>query len=58
MKSICIFMETGRTFTFRNATMLCDNETVLVFSYKAMSDGEDKVATFQKSKVVGWSVLK
>ena len=53
---ICIFTPTGRTYTFKNVTMVCDNETVLQFSYKAMSDGKDKVATFPKSGIAGWSV--
>jgi hypothetical protein len=58
MTSICIFTEMGRTYTFKNVTITCDNETVLCFSYKAMSDGNEKVATFQKSRIVGWSIQK
>lgn len=53
---ICIFTTTGRTYTFRDIEMICDNETMLVFSYEAMSDGESKVATFPKATLCGWSV--
>lgn len=57
MESLCIFTETGRTYTFRNVDITCDNETVLCFAYKAMSDGKAKFATFQKSRIIGWAVL-
>jgi len=53
---LCIFTPTGRTYTFRDVTMLCDNETVLQFSYAAMSDGKSKVAIFPKATLCGWSV--
>lgn len=58
LKSLCIFTESGRTYTFKNVTITCDNETVLCFEYVAMSDGNPKQATFQKSRIVGWSILK
>jgi hypothetical protein len=58
IKSLCIFTETGRTYTFRDLTIVCDNEIVLQFSYKAMSDGNEKIGTFQKSRIVGWSIMK
>lgn len=51
-----IFLETGRTYTFRNAKIIQDNETALVFEYKAMSDGRQKRATFYKGQIVGFSV--
>ena len=54
--SICIFTPTGRTYTFKNITMLTDNENVLVFSYTAMSDGRRKVATFSKFNICGHSL--
>lgn len=54
--TICIFCDTGRTYTFRDAAILTDNETVIVFQYQAMSDGKKKVATFQKQRFVGHSV--
>ena len=56
LKSICIFTESGRTYTFRNATVTCDNETAITFEYTAMSDGNKKLGTFLKSRIVGWSV--
>lgn len=57
-KSICIFCPTGRTFTFRNVKITCDNETVLAFEYLAMSDGQSKTATVLKQNIVAWSILK
>ncbi len=56
--SICIFTPTGRTYTFRDIKMLTDNESVLVFSYAAMSDGKQKVATFYKSNICGHSLTE
>lgn len=55
---LCIFTPTGKTYTFRNVEVICDNETVLQFSYAAMSDGRAKVATFPKAKICGWSVTE
>ena len=54
--SLCVFCPTGRTFTFKNVDLVTDNETVLVFTYGAMSDGKNKQMTMQKSQVIGWSV--
>jgi hypothetical protein len=54
--SICIFTHYGRTYTCRDVTMVTDNETVLVFSYIAMSDGKRKAVTFFKSNFIGFSV--
>jgi len=54
--SICIFMESGHTFTFHGCTIRVDNESVLVFSYIAMSDGKPKTATFSKFNIVGFSI--
>ena len=53
--SICLFLSTGRTFTFHNTKIVTNNETVLVFDYTAMSDGKLKCMTVQKSQVIGWS---
>lgn len=53
---MCVFTPTGRTYTFRNVRMVCDNETVLQFVYSAMSDGREKTATFPKATLCGWSV--
>ena len=55
---ICIFTQSGRTYTFKNVEMLCENETVIQFSYKAMSDGKEKIATFPKSNICGWSLTE
>jgi hypothetical protein len=56
--SLCLFLPTGHTFTFREVEIAVDNESVLVLNYKAMSDGFRKTATIQKSAIVGWSVLE
>ena len=53
---LCIFTSTGRTYTFKNVEMVCDNETILQFNYAAMSDGKQKTATFPKATLCGWSV--
>lgn len=55
LSSLCLFFATGRTFTFRNVTIQSDNENAITFSYKAMSDGLSKTATFSKFHVVGIS---
>ena len=56
MATVCLFLPTGRTYTFRDATVIQDNETVLVLKYIAMSDAHEGFLTVQKSAVVGWSV--
>ena len=53
LASVCFFLCTGRTFTFRDVTMVTDNETVWIIGYKAMSDGNSKQATFYKNQVAG-----
>ncbi len=55
---ICIFMPTGKTFTFKDIKIECDNESVIAFSYSAMSDGKLKVATFPKATLCGWSLTE
>ncbi len=55
LKSLCLFLVSGHTFTFRNVVIMNDNETAITFSYKAMSDNQQKVATFYKSLVAGES---
>lgn len=52
---LCIFTHTGRTYTFREVDIVCDNETMLQFTYSAMSDGKSKVANFPKTGIAGWS---
>ena len=56
--SICIFTPTGRTYTFKDVRVMCDNESVVNFSYSAMSDGNRKLATFPKNTMCGWSVTE
>jgi len=56
--SLCIFTNYGRTYTFKEVTIVCDNETILQFRYKAMSDSLVKVGTFPKSGICGWSTSK
>ena len=53
---LCIFTQTGHTFTFRDLELVTNNETILMFKYKAMSDGKDKIGTFPKQSICGWSV--
>ena len=53
---ICIFTTSGKTFTFKGGEIICSNETVLHFTYMAMSDGKVKTATFPKATICGWSV--
>ena len=55
-KSICIFTHAGKTYTFRNISILCNNESVIQFKYTAMSDGGIKEATFPKNNICGWSL--
>lgn len=55
---LCIFLNSGHTFTFRNVEVIADNETVVVFKYTAMSDGKSKEATFYKQNVAGVAVTK
>ena len=56
LETLCIFLSTGKTFTFRDVLLVCDNESVLKFHYAAMSDGKTKTATFPKNTLCGWSV--
>ena len=55
-QSICIFTPLGKTFTFHDTNITVDNETVLVFSYKAMSDGLKKIHVAMKPNIVGYSL--
>lgn len=56
--SLCIFLTTGRTYTFRKVNVVSDNETAITFEYEAMSDGLKKKATFFKQHVAGVSAPK
>ena len=55
---LCIFTPTGRTYTFKDVEVVCDNESVLQFKYSAMSDGKQKLGTFPKATLCGWSVTE
>ena len=50
---LCVFLNSGHTFTFRDVTVVSDNETAVHFKYAAMSDGKSKEATFYKQNVAG-----
>lgn len=54
--TICIFTPQGKTFTFRNARVVTNNESVLTFTYAAMSDGKTKSHTALKANIVGYSI--
>lgn len=49
------FLVSGRTFTFHEATIVSDNESMITFDYVARSDGIPKRATFDKDKLAGYS---
>lgn len=55
--TICFFPARGQnTWTFRDATIVQNNENVIVVDYTAMSDGKRKTLTVQKHAILGWSV--
>ena len=56
--NICMFLVSGKTFSFKNVVIEYDNESVIQFTYKAMSDGKVKKATFYKQNVAGMSTFK
>lgn len=55
MEKLHLFLVSGKTLTFFDAEFLQDNETVLVFRYRAQSDNLLKEATFFKGVLAGWS---
>ena len=57
IETLCLFCSTGRTFTFKDIEIVTDNETVLVFTYNAMSDGKSKTMVAYKSQIIGASML-
>lgn len=57
IKTLCLFLPTGRTFTFKDVVLTTNNETVLVFDYRAMSDGEGKTMTVFRDSIVGYSIM-
>jgi len=56
--SLCVFLKSGKTFTFKDVEITTENETVLQFTYCAMSDGKMKTATFFHTAVAGYSVTE
>lgn len=57
-KTLCLFLPTGKTYTFRDVVLTTDNETALVFNYVAMSDQKSKTMVVYKDRIVGWSFLE
>ena len=53
LASICFFLTTGKTFTFRNVDVISDNQTAIQIRYTAMSDNLVKEATFYKEHMAG-----
>ena len=53
---LCIFTHYGKTYTFRNIEVICNNESTLQFHYEAMSDGKVKTGTFPKDNICGYSL--
>lgn len=53
-----IFTKNGRTFTFLKVTFTASNETAMVFTYLAQSDGEKKVGTFFVRNIAGFSTTE
>ena len=52
---ICLFTMNGHTFSFKGCAVTVDNESVLVFTYKAMSDGKTKTHVANKANLAGWT---
>jgi len=53
LKCICFFLNTGKTYTFRDVEVISDNQTAIHIRYKAVSDGFSKEAIFYKEHVAG-----
>ena len=47
-ESLCIFLVSGRTYSFKNVSNVVDNENCIAFEYTAMSDGKAKKGVFYK----------
>ena len=56
-QSLCIFLVSGRTYSFKGVYDVVDNENCISFRYRAMSDGKVKSGVFYKynGTVVGIS---
>jgi hypothetical protein len=55
---LCVFCQSGHTFTFNDVSIITDNESILEFQYKAMSDGLIKVGRFSKFVIAGFSLTR
>jgi len=53
LESICFFLNTGKTYTFRDVEVIHDNQTAVKIRYAAMSDGLPKEAVFYKEHIAG-----
>jgi len=58
LDKIHLFLPSGKTFTFTGVDVVTDNESYLVFDYKAMSDGRNKRLAVNKAQIIGWSFTK
>lgn len=56
-KFLHIFTVSGKTFTFKDGTVITDNESTLGFSYIAGSNGKAKTAVFIKANLAGHAVM-
>ena len=57
MQTLCIFLVSGATFTFKGVKITSNNQTHLAFTYRAMSDGNEKTGNFIKENMAGWSTF-
>ncbi len=53
-----LFTIGGKTYTFTNAVIQFDNESILTFEYSAQSDGLRKLFVARKEALVGHSFTK
>lgn len=53
--TICLFLPSGKTFTFRGCHIEIDNEDMLRFTYQASSDSRQGYVMVQKSQIVAFS---
>ena len=55
IESLCVFLPTGKTFTFKEVSMIQDNQSVIMFTYRAVSDSRVKEGSFYKDNIAGVS---
>jgi hypothetical protein len=53
--NLCVFLNSGKTFSFKNVVNLVSNESMLAFNYTAVSDRQIKKASFAHSNIAGFS---